>query len=68
MRGGYFMPNIKIEITKQTKEKKKEIMEKLVKTMSEITNIPEQAFIVWINEYDADNIGPGGVPLSERMK
>lgn len=62
------MPNIKIEISKQTKEKKKEIIERLAKTMSEITNIPQEAFVVWIDEYDPDNIGPGGVQLSERNK
>ena len=62
------MPNIKIEISKQTKEKKKEMIEKLAKTMSEITSIPQEAFVVWIQEYDADNIGPGGVPLSECKK
>lgn len=62
------MPNIKIEISKQTKEKKKEIIERLAKTMSEITQIPQEAFVVWIDEYDADNIGPGGVQLSERNK
>jgi 4-oxalocrotonate tautomerase len=63
-----FMPNIKVEITKQSAEKKKEMIEKLTTTMSEITNIPPQAFVVWIHEYDADSIGTGGVPLSERMK
>ena len=62
------MPLIKVEIGKMTKEKKKEVIEKLTKTMSEITNIPEQAFTIYINEHDADNIGVGGVPLSERMK
>jgi 4-oxalocrotonate tautomerase len=62
------MPVIKVEISKTTKEKKTEMIEKLTKTMSEITNIPAQAFTVYINEYDADNIGVGGVPLSERHK
>ena len=60
------MPVIKVEMTHQTKEKKKEIIEKLTKTMVEITNIPAQAFTVLINEYDAESIGVGGVPLSER--
>ena len=36
--------------------------------MAEITNIPAQSFLVYINEYEADNIGTGGVPLSERGK
>lgn len=50
------MPVINIEMAHQTKEKKKEIIEKLAKTMSEITNIPAQAFKILINEYDAESI------------
>ncbi len=60
------MPVIKVEMTHQSKEKKKEIIEKLTQTMVEITNIPAQAFTVFINEYDAESIGIGGIPLSER--
>ncbi len=60
------MPVIKLEITRQSREKKKEMIEKLTKTMVEITNIPAQAFTVLINEYDAESIGSGGVPLPER--
>jgi 4-oxalocrotonate tautomerase len=60
------MPVIKVEMTHQSKEKKKEMIERLTQTMVEITNIPAQAFVVYINEYDADNIGTGGIPLSER--
>ena len=60
------MPVIKVAISHQTKEKKKEMITKLTQTMAEITNIPAQAFVVFIEEYDADNIGTGGLPLSER--
>ncbi len=60
------MPVIKVEISKQTKESKKEIIENLTKTMAEVTKIPAQAFTVLINEYDTDSIGVGGVQLSER--
>ncbi len=60
------MPVIKVEITHRTKEKKKEIIEKLTQTMFEITNIPAESFVVYINEYDHDSIGVGGIPLSER--
>ena len=60
------MPVIKVEITKQTKEKKKEMIEKLTKTMNEVTGIPEQSFTIYINEYESESIGVGGLPLSER--
>jgi len=60
------MPVIKVEISKQTKERKQEIIEKLTKAMVEITQMPSQAFTVLINEYDTDSIGVGGVQLSQR--
>ncbi len=60
------MPVIKVEITKQTKEKKKEMISKLTNTMSEVTGIPEQAFTIYINEYESESIGVGGLPLSEK--
>lgn len=60
------MPVIKVEIGPQTKEKKKEMIEKLTKTMAEITSIPAPSFFVYIDEYERENIGVGGVPLSER--
>jgi 4-oxalocrotonate tautomerase family enzyme len=60
------MPVVKLEMSSLTKEKKKEIIERVSETLSEITNVPKQAFIVLINEYDRDNIGVGGVQLSER--
>lgn len=62
------MPVIKLEIRKLPKEKKSEIIQKLTETMSEITNIPKQSFTIYINEYDFDSIGVGGVPLSELHK
>ena len=60
------MPVIKVEISKQTKEKKKEMIEKITDVMSEITNIPKQAFTIYVNEYERDSVGVGGVPLSEK--
>jgi 4-oxalocrotonate tautomerase len=60
------MPVINVMLTHQTKEKKKEIIERLTKTMVEITNIPAQAFTVIIDEHDPENIGTGGIQLSER--
>ncbi len=60
------MPVIKVEIRKQTEEKKREMIEKMTEVMSQVTNIPKQAFTIYINEYEGDSIGVGGVPLSER--
>ncbi len=60
------MPVITVQLAHQSKEKKKEIIERLTKTMVEVTNFPAQAFTVIIDEHDPENIGVGGVPLSER--
>lgn len=60
------MPVVNIELAKLSKDKKREIIEKVTATLSEITNIPQQAFVVTIKENDPDNIGVGGVMLSER--
>jgi 4-oxalocrotonate tautomerase family enzyme len=60
------MPVIQVELTHQSKEKKKEIIEKLTQTMVEVTNIPAQAFTIIINEHEPEDFGVGGVPLSER--
>ena len=62
------MPVIQVELTHQSKEKKKEIIEKVTQTMVEVTNIPAQSFTVIINEHEPEDIGVGGVPLSERHK
>ena len=60
------MPVITVQLAHQSKEKKKEIIERLTKAMVEVTNVPAQAFTVIIDEHDPENIGVGGVPLSER--
>lgn len=65
IQGDDIMPVVNISITKLSKDKKKEIIEKITETLSEITNVPKQAFVVSINENDPDNIGVGGVMLSE---
>lgn len=62
------MPVVDIGITKISKAQKKEIIKRVTETLSEITNIPEQAFTVCINEKDAEDIGVGGVMLSELNK
>ena len=58
------MPVITIETGKASKEKKEALIERLTKVSSEILQIPEQSFIVLINEYEDDNIGTGGEVLT----
>ena len=44
---------------------KKELIERLTKVSAEITKIPEEKFIVFIDEFPAENIGVGGKTLKE---
>ena len=62
------MPVITIDISTMTTEKKAELVKELTVKASEVTKIPEDKFIVLINEMPRDNIGIGGRLLSEIMK
>lgn len=67
-KGGGIVPIIVLEGPKLSKEQKRMLVKEFTKIASEITRIPEQAFIVSIKENDQDNVGVGGVLLSERIK
>lgn len=54
------MPYISIESGKLTAEQKKQLIERLTATPSEITDIPEQFFSVTIKEIPDENFGIGG--------
>jgi len=60
------MPVISVEIAPVSTEIKEELIRSLTKTTSEITNIPEESFIVLVKEYPPEAIGVGGTPLSNR--
>lgn len=59
------MPYISIESGALTSEQKKELIERLTVTASEITNIPAQFFTVTIKELPDENLGIGGKPIDE---
>lgn len=59
------MPYISIESGALTSEQKKELIERLTTTASEITNIPAQFFTVTIKELPDENFGIGGKPIDE---
>jgi 4-oxalocrotonate tautomerase len=60
------MPVINVKIAKTPTNKKKELIEKLTKTASEITSIPEEHYVVFIEEFEQENIGIAGQTLFER--
>jgi len=62
------MPYIQIEASPMSKEKKVELIKGLTEVASSILNISQSAFTVVIRENNPDNVGVGGIPLSERLK
>ena len=59
------MPYISIESGKLTAEQKKQLIERMTATASEITHIPEQFFTVTIKELPDENFGIGGKSIDE---
>ena len=59
------MPYISVESGALTSEQKKELIERLTATASEITHIPEQFFTVTIKELPDENFGIGGKSIGE---
>ena len=62
------MPVITLDSSSLTKEQKQKLVSELTKVASEITRIPESAFVVYLSEYNRENIGVGGKLLSEVVK
>ena len=59
------MPYISIAGGRLTAERKKELIERLTVTASEITHIPAQFFTVTIKELPDENFGIGGKSINE---
>lgn len=63
------MPDIHVKMGKGQAgtAQKKELIQRLTATASEITQIPQTSFVVFIDEYDMENIGVGGEVLAEKF-
>ncbi|MDE6570522.1 MAG: tautomerase family protein [Alistipes sp.] len=62
------MPYITIESGTMTADQKKELIERMTAVASEITRIPDEFFMVTINELPDENIGIGGKTIDEIKK
>ena len=60
------MPVITFEADKLTYEQKQEIVKEFSETAARITNIPEEAYYVFIKENEPTNVGVGGKLLSDK--
>lgn len=59
------MPYISIESGRMTAEQKKQLIERLTSTASEIMHIPAQFFTLTIKELPDENFGIGGKSIDE---
>ena len=59
------MPYISIESGRLTAEQKRQLIEQLTATASEITHTPAQFFTVTIKELSDENFGIGGKSIDE---
>ncbi|ROR25852.1 4-oxalocrotonate tautomerase [Mobilisporobacter senegalensis] len=60
------MPVISIEGTKLSEGQKRNLVKELTEISAKLMNVPEQAFVVLIKENDPENIGVGGVLLTDK--
>jgi 4-oxalocrotonate tautomerase family enzyme len=63
------MPVIKIEIAagQTSEDQKKQLIRRLTSDAAEITGIPADRFITFINELPPENVGRGGKSVKEIM-
>lgn len=59
------MPVINVSIQHTSTEKKKALIEGLTAEAAKVTGIDASRFIVFVEESPAENIGVGGVTLTE---
>jgi 4-oxalocrotonate tautomerase len=62
------MPVISVSGPKLNAEQKKSLISEFTETASRVMNIPKESFVVLIQENPQENVGVGGVPLTERHK
>jgi 4-oxalocrotonate tautomerase len=62
------MPTIFFYGPELDKEKKKELVKSFTKTASELTGIPETAFVVYLQSVSHEDVSVGGILLADRQK
>lgn len=62
------MPTIFFYGPELSKDKKRELIRSFTQTASEVTNIDEAAFVVYLMETSPQDVGVGGQLLEDRKK
>lgn len=62
------MPVIIVNGPALSLEKKRELIKGLTEVASRVMNVPEEAFVVLVNENPQENVGVGGILLADRKQ
>jgi 4-oxalocrotonate tautomerase family enzyme len=62
------MPVITIDGPVLSFEKKEKLVKEVTQLVSDITSIPKEAYVIFIKENSYDNMGQGGILISEKLK
>jgi 4-oxalocrotonate tautomerase len=62
------MPVITVEGGKIDVEKKRQLVKKLTDVASEVYALPKEAIIVLVKENSMENVGSGGILISDKHK
>jgi len=62
------MPVITLDGPALPVDKKEKLAREMTKLVSEITNIPQDAFVILFNEHPYESMAQGGILISEKLK
>lgn len=62
------MPVITLEAASLNTDQKKRLISEFTESAARIMRLPKEAFYVFLKENAPDNVGVGGMPLSERQR
>lgn len=60
------MPVITFEAASLTKDQKRTLAKEFTETAARVTGLPEAGFYVFIKKNSTDNVGVGGMLISDR--
>ena len=61
------MPVITFEAARLSVEQKRQLVAEFTETAARVTGLPKETIFVFLKENSIDNVGVGGVLLSERQ-
>lgn len=62
------MPSITMELVKMSREKKAQLVKEVTEATARATGLAPQSILIFIKENEPENVGVGGVLLSDLKK